>query len=83
MKPEEIKDALTTFIKSGSSNGQEENRKKLLKLIPLFVAAPELLEAVKKLLNVCEDIGVEDREEFNDDVLFAQDAVTKAERASP
>lgn len=49
---EELAYALTVFIKSGSADGSESMRLACLKLIPVFSAAPELLEA---LIDVLDD----------------------------
>lgn len=42
--PGQIAEALRTFIKSGSADGREEMRAAMLKLVPVFAAAPDLLE---------------------------------------
>ena len=49
LSPLEIGAALTTFIKSGSADGNEETRKECLRLIPAFMAAPAMIDLLRKL----------------------------------
>jgi hypothetical protein len=59
MTSQEIAQALTVFIKSGSANGNEAMRKNMLSLVPVFSAALEMLEALKASIEAAERIDEE------------------------
>lgn len=50
--PEEIAQTLITFIKSGSADGQEEKRRDMLKMVPLFAHSGDLLSTLIELVEV-------------------------------
>lgn len=62
--PEDLAAALETFIRSGSANGNEAMRKRLLKMVPLIAAAPELLEMLQEAVSVIN--GLADQQAMDD-----------------
>jgi len=49
--PEELSAALTTFIKSGSANGNEAMRKECLRLVPAIAEVPAMLEVLQSIVD--------------------------------
>lgn len=69
MKTDEIAEALRTFIKSGSANGREDMRRYCLKTVPVFAAAPELLEAVQFVISAYANGGGDEAGEYIEGML--------------
>jgi hypothetical protein len=47
--PDRLTTALTTFIKSGSANGNESMRRECLRLVPAFSFATEMIDLLKAI----------------------------------
>ena len=48
--PKELSTALTTFIKSGSANGNEAMRKECLRLVPAISLLPDMIEVLRDFI---------------------------------
>lgn len=76
--PNELEEALTLFIKSGSANGREEMRRKCLKLVPAFASAPDLLTALQRMVETFDESNTSTKTQRREAIMEAVSALRKA-----